>query len=219
MRNSKTDKEKNLRKLWMEYRDTWNKRKDRGQYVDVEPYQSGWIRYYVPRQDIKNRTDIRYIKQALDLINSVVRSGREDFTYKNTKGVYKPISQKLKSISEKKWESLSPNVKKLFVYREYRNEWTKKTYFAYGFKFEWYFEFEVEPCIITQQWLPDSDWETYVAELNHRIERNNLWPQINKMLGVSSNHREWKLPLHVKNKRGMLFVLDDIEHEMAEIEE
>jgi len=209
MKRRKTDNEKELRKLWSEYNNSWKVSKERGQYVEVEPYQSGWIRYFIPRQDIKNRTDIRWIRQALDLINNTRFCHNKDFIVKDSKGKYVPIEQRLGSISEEKYESLVQNVKKLFEKRQFVQKYSKQIYFRYCFKLEWYFEYQIEPNIVTHHWMPDPEWETHVAEISHRIGRNNLWPKINRMLGSSTKYKEWRLSPKLKNKYGMYFSEED----------
>jgi hypothetical protein len=212
--NFKSLKEKELRKLWKEYENLWKiaRNKENGYLVEVEPYQKGWARYYVLREDIKNRNDARTIQQALDLINSERVSNREDFTVKDYKaGKYVPMKQPLNNVTEKKWETLSPSVQKWFVKRQLVEKYSNRVYYAYVFKLDYFFEFKVEPNIITHHWIPDSEWATRQAELSHKLQRENLWPKINKMLGASAQPKNWKLPQHVKNKRGMFYSSEDFE--------
>lgn len=189
-RNFRTEKDKEIRRLYKEYSDTWQQSRTRGQFVEVEPYQAGWYRHYVLREDIARRDDARFYRQALDLVNTNVICNREDFlvrSWKKKEG-FKPIKQELKSLNDLEFERLNPNLNKLFARVQKWNTWSKLTYFVYEVSRPTYYVFEVEPNIVTHHWLPDPEWETYTTELSHRIERNNLWPKINHLLGVPNNY-------------------------------
>jgi hypothetical protein len=207
----KSTQEKKLRKLWKEYRDTWGKQKEHGQWIEVEPYQRGWRRYFVPRPDIKNRTDIRWIRQALDLINNTKFCRNKDFIVKDFKGQYKAVEQRLGTLTEEKYNAQPQNVKKLFIRAAFVSKYTKQTYYRYVFQLEWYFEYKVEPNIVTHHWLPDTDWETHITELSHQIERNNWWPKIDKMLGNSRKYKEWRLSPYLRNKYGECLTEEDFD--------
>lgn len=212
--NFKSLKEKELRKLWKEWQNLWEiaRRKENGHLVEVEPYQKGWVRYYVLRHDIKNRNDARFIQQALDLINSERYCSRQNFTVKDYKtGKYVPMEQKLGYISEQKYETLSQNVKKWFTKTQLVDKYSNRVYYVYVFKLDYFFEFKIEPNIITHHWIPDSTWASRRAEIDNKLQRDNLWPRINKMLGASTSWKDWKLPRHVKNKRGHYISLDEFE--------
>jgi hypothetical protein len=212
--NFKSLKEKELRKLWKEYQNLWEvaRKKENGHLVEVEPYQKGWVRYYVLRGDIKNRNDARFIQQALDLINVERYCSRQNFTVKDYKtGKYVPMEQKIGYITEQKYETLSQNVKKWFTKTQMVEKYSNRVFYGYVFKLDYFFEFKIEPNIITHHWIPDNAWETRRAEINHKFQTQNLWPKINKMLGASTSHKDWKLPRHVKNKRGHYFSLDEFE--------
>jgi hypothetical protein len=212
LRNKKEYEQKKLRKLAEEYHSSFKKRRESGEWVSVEPYQQGWVRYFSLRDDIKNRKDARYIQQALNLVNTEVYSHREDFKRKDYKtGKYVPIEQKLNYLLEKDYENLSPNLQKLFVKREVRMKYSPKTFFAYFFIHEWYFVFKKEPNIITQRWLPDEEFESHIAEMQNKIYRDNLYPKINKAYSRPTSYKAkgWKIPMDVKNKRGV-FLNDDM---------
>lgn len=179
--------EKEIRRLWMEYLEYNSRRRESGHYIPVTPYRAGWNRTFVLREDVQNRTDARYIRQALDLINNTRFSRKKDFKeqcYKTGKMV--PMQQELFTITTKKWEELSPNVQKLFTsYYDY-NYYNKTPTRRYHFKYPWMFEFKISARYIREQWVPDEVFEQRRAEIINRIERHNLWPKFNKIMGWKS---------------------------------
>jgi hypothetical protein len=167
--------------LWKEYQNLWEiaRKKENGHLVEVEPYQKGWVRYYVLRSDIKNRNDARFIQQALDLINVERCCSRQNFTVKDYKtGKYVPMEQKLSYVTEQKYETLSQNVKKWFVKTQLVDKYSNRVYYGYVFKLDYFFEFKIEPNIITHHWIPDNAWETRRAEIDHKLQTQNLWPNV-----------------------------------------
>jgi hypothetical protein len=74
----------------------------------------------------------------------------------------------------------------------------------YAFRNDFWFVFKIEPNMIHYHWHPDPEWESHCAEITHKLDRENLWPKINKMLGVSTHYRQkgWKVDKWLKNERG-----------------
>ena len=212
--NSKYDKEKKLRKLWNEYKESWALRKNHGKWVKVDPYQRGWIRRFDLREDIKNREDSPYIREALTFINNTLFCRERDFlqyNYRTKKMV--PMEQKIGTVSPVQYDGFDEKMKSYFVRKDVLHifqPFTKKMWTTrYEFKYDFWFEYVIEPNIIEYQWVPDPDWETHIAELEHRIERENLWPKINKMLGVSAHSPEDYEGPYFKNKYGEVNIDDE----------
>lgn len=221
-RDAKTEKQKELRSFFKDYFENynWKKRREAGTFVEVEPYQKGWVRYYILRDDISRRDDAKHIRNALELINYDSVCKREDFTYWNYKTrKYEPISQPLKDINEEQYNGLSEKMKSYFVKYYPVDKWTKKlaTYPRYMFgKPDFWFVFNTEPNIITHHWLPDPEFETRRAEIEHKIQSENLWAKVDKVFGRSSQHKEFRLSPYMKSKRGTFLSDDDYGYEEKE---
>jgi len=220
------EQEKQLLKLYREYRNTWDNSKDHGTWVEVTPYQKGWIRFYVLRDDAKNRADAYRLRKVLDLANSKIYSSIEDFTRavwkkgRIVKGLRENIKQPLKFLNEREYENIPSDIKKYFR----RLEWTEKrtyptkhyvTIVGYVVTVPEYFVFHVEPNIITHHFLPDGEWESRIQEIRNKITRDNLWPKINKAMSKSLNngHHNYSMrSIWIRNKYGIEFTAEELEN-------
>ena len=196
LRNNRGEKEKDLRRMYKEYERLRDKWRETGQVVPLEePYQQGWHRYFVLRDDAKNRDDSRYMQQALDLVNNQQYSHREDFKTKDYKtGKWLPLNQRLGHITEEKYETLNERIKKYFmkatwfVYTDYQRK-TRKVVTGYVLREQFYYVLKIVPRMVTHQWIPDEEYETRMAEMQHYFQRAGLWPKIEKMMNW--NHKNF----------------------------
>ena len=73
--------------------------------IPVAPYQLGFKRFFVLREDYSLRSDAQDIKRALDLVNTTVYCPREDFMrYSITRNQFFPIVQIPKALSVREFE-------------------------------------------------------------------------------------------------------------------
>lgn len=216
LRNHREEKDKELRKLCETYNELHNNKYKAGSWVDVEPYQRGWVRNFVLRDDAKNRTDVRHMRQCLDMVNTSIYCHREDFKRKDYKtGKWEPISQKLGYITPDKFNKLDEKLQSYFYDGMwYEGEVRRRLVRGYRLKNDFYYVYEVNPNIVTQQWLPNSEHESKIAEIGHYIERNNLWPKISKALGHSSGYRDDSV--YYRNKLGNVISHDDLDYEIGD---
>ena len=212
--------EKQMRKLWNEFKQTWKLDKDHGTWIKVEPYQRGWIRTFGVRDDIKNRDDIVATLQVLKMVNNKVFSRNREFTHWDWKKKKEaPIVQQLRRLTPEEYAELSEKHKSYFVKRSLVDVRTfpfhkKEVVTRYEIKNEFWFVFVIEPNIIEYHWHPDPEWESHCSEIEHKISRENLWPKINKMLGSRTNyHHGWRPSAWMKNKYGQIMTEEGFEEE------
>lgn len=214
LHSPKDKQERELLKMYRELQKLWKERYTKGAWVEVErPFQQGWIRYYVLRQDASNRTDAREMRQALDMINSRRICRREDFTRKDYKtGLYGPIPQPLGWLTPERWGKLNEKVQSFFECRKgYEYDRARRhqyEYERYVFKRPFYAEFRIVPNIVHFRWVPNIQVEGRIAELSNKIEKNNWWPRINHIQGKSSHYRDRP---RYKNKYGDSFFEEDFD--------
>lgn len=210
-RGHKSEQEKEWRKLWTEYSESysWRKAKEHGHWEEVAPYQNGWTRTFTLRDDISRRNDASAIRRSLDLVNNVRFSRREDFLYYSHKQKkLLPEKQTLGWITVEKYESLDEKLKSLFV----KKVWLDKVTYpwkrviertGYVVKFDYWFVFKVEPNIITHHWIPDSEFESRRAELHNKIYQGGNWSKVAKAMGWTINGKAHSdRTLFMRNKYG-----------------
>ncbi|MBC7862978.1 MAG: hypothetical protein IAF38_08375 [Bacteroidia bacterium] len=99
------------------------------------------------------------------------------------------MTQGLHRIPHKTWNSLNFTAKqKSFFVRKWKHFTNSKGKviggeFVFEFTKPWMFELKVEPNFITHQLVINPKIESELKELYNRIEKNNLWPKIGKLLG------------------------------------
>ena len=216
LRNHKTEEHKKLRRLWNEYVKLQKSRKTSGEWIDVEPYQRGWVRSFVLRDDAKNRTDAREMQQVLDKINNTVYCNNEKFLHRNWKtGKMEPIPQRPKYLNDAEYNALTEKQKSFFEQRTWiankvtvagrGNSAEKKYVTGYVFRNDFYLVFKIEPNIVTEHWIPNQEIESRYGELSSHFEKNGLWGKFNKAMHWSTGY-EWDKNSHkYRNKYGFEF--------------
>lgn len=214
-RNHKTEEHKRLRHIWKEYLKISDARRSSGEWIDVEPYQQGWIRYFVLREDAKNRKDAREMQQVLDKINVHVYCRNDKFEARNWKtGKFEPIQQRLKHLTEQQYDALTEKQKSFFVKSRWVETVMKKGFkervfiTGYTFRDDFYLVFHIEPNMVAQHWIPNQELESLYGEMSTRMERQNLWAKLNKAMHWNTGHnRGWKetIPHRYRNSNGFEF--------------
>lgn len=214
-RNHKTEEHKRLRRIWNEYITLADARHKSGEWIEVEPYQRGWIRYYILRDDAKNRKDARELQQVLDKINTMIFCNNEKFLHRNWKtNKWEPIPQKPKYLTQQQYDDLSEKHKSFFVKREWVETVKvggmkhRTTVVGYIFFYDYYLVLHKEPNIVTHHWIPDQELESRYGELRESMHRNNVWAKLNKAINWNTGHnRGWKddVPHKYRNNTGFEF--------------
>lgn len=97
----KTAKEKNVRQKYNRLKELQKEQNSIPLIPLKQPYQKGFCRYFVLREDIKNEKKIIFFTQILKKINTSQLSGTKKFVKKkkrNGKRIYVPIIQHLKQL-------------------------------------------------------------------------------------------------------------------------
>lgn len=222
-RNHKTEEQKRLRKLWMDYINLQDARRKSGEWIDVEPYQKGWIRYFVLRDDAKNRRDAREMQQVLDMINTTIFCNKENFLRRNWKtSKWEPIPHHPKYLTEEQFEKLNEKHQSFFS----RREWIDRVHrpfsgrdqnvvrIGYIFKYDLYLILHKEPYIVTQQWIPNQEIESLYGELHHKINSQGLWNKIGKAMAWRGDHRDYDGQEKTKYKN-----FDGLEYDSSDVDE
>lgn len=206
LRHHKETHKKSLRKLLKEYNGLWKvPMEERGVWVDVKPYQDGWERFAVLREDIRNRADSRVFQENLDRINSRQFSKRKDFmrwSYKERKWYEAPFV--FRTLDDLTGQALAERHRKWFFRAEKRwISWSQVSVYHWVYSYEYHFVLKVVPSMVIQHFKPDGAWESRLQEL-----RTILWDngetagKVANMMGYRSNDRDWNTR-KIKLERGL----------------
>jgi len=161
----------------------------------AEPYQKGWKRSFVLREDVKRSKNAPFYQALLDKINTVQHSRDKAFktkTRRRRRNVYEVRTQSLREFREQEWNS--PKLKltekeKMFFYRKEtwcpQNKWWE---IRYAYTEPWRFSLQVRPHMITEVKMIDGQLEQEIQRTENYIEKNHLEPKIRKM----TNGRRWR---------------------------
>ncbi|MFH6994085.1 hypothetical protein [Flavobacterium sp. FlaQc-48] len=179
-----------LRKLEVEL---WKKRQELPLVPLAVPYQKGWQRNFVLREDIARSSEYSFYKVLLEKINTVQFSSEKSFKKKKKrkrKHVYVEKLQTVQEFSESEWRSpklaLTEKEKTHFYKRERWCPNCKRYKIHYVFNEPWRYVFRIKPYMITHTKMVDAVLESEIQVLDNYITNLNLRYKINKLVHGSS---------------------------------
>jgi len=193
----KTDRDKQLIQLHKRFKELYVQKSNLAFVPLQEPYQSGWKRFFVLRDDVKLSPRAEFYTTLLGKINTVQYDRNEAFKRKKRRRSrygYVQTKQSLKEFSAYCWSNnkmgLTEQEMACFTCVETFDIKTKRACVNYVFNEPWRYVLKIVPHIITQVKLPDRDIETELAWIDGHIDNNHLWPRIN-LLTRGRSYR-WK---------------------------
>ncbi|SHL22083.1 hypothetical protein [Flavobacterium chilense] len=183
-----------LRKLEVEL---WKKRRDLPLVPLANPYQKGWQRNFILREDVSRSNEAEFYRTLLDKINTWQFSSEKSFKRKKKRKRRNVYVEKFQTVKEfLEWEWKSPKLgltekEKVHFYK--RERWCsnfKRYKTHYVFNEPWRYVLRVSPYMITHTKMVDSDLESEIQLLDNYITNLNLRYKINKLVDGFS-HR-WK---------------------------
>ncbi|WP_291287706.1 hypothetical protein [Flavobacterium sp.] len=185
----KEDFEKHLIQLRKLEKKLWEKRRDLPLVPLETPYQKGWQRNFILREDVARSSEASFYKSLLEKINTWQFSSEKSFKRKKKRkrrNVYTEKLQTVKEFSEWEWKSpkleLTEKEKAHFYKRERWCSNFKRYRIHYVFNEPWRYVLRVSPYMITHTKLVDSDLESEIQLLDNRITNLNLRHKINKLV-------------------------------------
>ncbi len=193
----KTKKDKNIYALMRE----WDKLRDitrDAPLVPLEkPYQNGWIKYFVLRDDYTRRADAHVFKAILKEIGTEVFCRKVDFL--DHQG--QPYGPGLRVVGRNEWEMLgwTPQFKKHFSFGWHRREnvffglrWADEHFVegkiqGYRMSKPFFLVEAIKPHFVTHTKTIYPEIETRMAEIKSQFQHKQLWPRYDKLHG-----RRWK---------------------------
>lgn len=189
----KEDFEKHLIQLRKLEKGLWKKRKDLPLIPLENPYQKGWQRCFVLREDVGRSSEAEFYRTLLEKINTWQFSSEKSFKRKKKRkrrNVYVEKIQTVKEFSEWEWKSpkleLTEKEKVHFYKRERWCSNFKRYKIHYVFNEPWRYVLRVSPYMITHTKMVDSDLESEIQLLENYIVNLDLRNKINRLIHGSS---------------------------------
>lgn len=176
------DEEKFVRKQDKHIRKLWKIRQDLPLVPLDEPYQKGFVRFFVLREDIQRGKYAEFFQTILDKINTYDYCDNRKFLKrkrKRGKKIYVPREQSLHKIPE--WQF--PEYKKVkfdekeqryFIKTEEYNPHRKVWETLWEFRDKWMFVLKVKPYMITHYKPVDCELESQIAQLDKYLDQHRI---------------------------------------------
>jgi hypothetical protein len=184
----KKDRDKQLIKLSKKQSELWKQRWQLPMVPLRNPYQSGWKRLFVLRNDLRQTKTADFYRELLVKINTVRYHHDKSFKGKKRrrwKYGYEIKQQLLQGISLNDWQAnrlkLSDQEKVCFTRVESTNIYSKNIQVNYLFTEPWRFVLKVMPHIITEVRLLDTVLEQEIDALDNHIGNHFYAPRINRL--------------------------------------
>jgi len=181
----KIDRDKQLIQLYKRRKELWDQQARLPWVALEEPYQRGWKRFFMLREDVKYGPRAEFYEALLTKINTVEYHHDRSFKKKKRrKGRYGYVVRKqmLRELDLYDWNSvkldLSEQEKACFTRVETFSIKTRRLEIKYVVTEPWRYVLKVAPRMITHKKLKDSNIEKELAHIKNHIDNYDLAPRI-----------------------------------------
>lgn len=197
-RTIKKDVEKQIRKKYKRSKELWHIIKNIPLIPLEKPYQLGFVRFFVVRDDVMRRSDGEFFEGLLKKINTYMYSGSRQFLKKKRKfgrRIYVEREQKLNRVSSYSWNSpkfgLTLRERQYFLKKEEYCPFRKCYETYYEFTEPWRFSLRIRPHMITHYKPINAELKKEEAELGAYLGQHKIVGIIQKKIHGKSN--PWKM--------------------------
>ncbi|WP_343687493.1 hypothetical protein [Chryseobacterium gleum] len=191
------DVEKQIRTKYKRSRELWKIRRNLPLIPLDKPYQRGFVRFFVVREDVKQSKDGDFFEGILKKINTYMYSDNRKFLKKKRKfgrKIYVEREQKLRYITSYSWNypkwELTDRERQYFEKKEDYCPVRKIFGTYYKFTEPWRFTLRVRPNMITHYKPLDLELEKEYAALDSYLGQYKVIGIMNKTILCKSN--PWK---------------------------
>lgn len=177
----KKDVEKQIRKKYKRSNELWELRRNIPLIPLEQPYQKGFVRFFVVRDDVKRSKDGDFFEGILNKINTKMFSPTRKFLKKKRKfgrRIYVDREQKLVQLSTYQWNDpklgLTTRERQYFLKIEEYNPFRKRYNIYYEFIEPWRFVLRVKPNMITHYKPIHSDLEKEIDEVDSYLDQYKI---------------------------------------------
>ncbi|MBD1363006.1 hypothetical protein IDJ77_04210 [Mucilaginibacter sp. ZT4R22] len=192
----KTDRDKQLIQLNKRRDELWEQQRLLPKVRLEHPYQRGWKRFFVLRDDIKRSPQADFYEALLVKINTVEYHHDKSFKRKKRRkgrNVYVVKQQQLQEFYDYSWQvnrmKLTENEKTCFTRVEFMNT-NRRLDVKYVVTEPWRYVLKILPRIITHVKLMDVDIEKELAYIDNRIDSYYLEPRLYRL--TRGRRYRWK---------------------------
>ncbi len=192
----KLDFDKHLIKLSKTREQLWQQQRNLPMVPLEHPYQRGWKRLFVLRDDIKRGPAAEFYETLLKKINTVQYHHDRSFKFKKRrkkKYGYKMRKQELREIDQYDWVNnrlkLFEKEQACFTCVSFINN-SRRPDIKYVFTEPWRFVLKVMPHMVTEVKLHDNVLQQQIAEVDNHIEKHFYEPRMHRL--TNGRHYHWK---------------------------
>ncbi|MFC3160161.1 hypothetical protein SAMN05443633_102516 [Chryseobacterium arachidis] len=175
------DVEKQIRKKYKRSRELWKLRRNIPLVPLEKPYQKGFVRFFVVRDDVQRSKDGNFFEELLKKINTEMYSETRKFLKRKRKSgrrIYVEKEQKIANVYPWEWNNpkfgLTERERQYFIKKEDYCPIRKSVKEYYEFIEPWRFVLRVKPNIITHYKPLDSDLEREYNRLESYLNQNKV---------------------------------------------
>lgn len=176
-------------------------------WVPLEvPYQKGWKRFFVLREDVARSAAAEFYHQLLPKINTTIYAADQSFIRrkKRKKGRKQmPIPQALRAFYPYEWESpklaLTANEKLHFFPKVSFSPQHKGNVMRYTFIEPWRYVLKIAPHLVTHTQMVDRELESEIAYIDNYLTRHHLRPIMLRRV-TGKGKWKWRYTSHVDYK-------------------
>lgn len=189
-------KEKQFIQLNKKESQLYKQRTNLGFELLEKPYQKGFKRSFIVRDDVAQTKYGAFYNELLAYINTTKYSLRKDFKKSkkiNRKRVLVETSQELESFHDFQFKIIPEKFKSCFLPTVVYHPNFKSFVIKYKFIEPWKYVLKVEPNMITHRRKIDNELEQEISQIKNKIERCFLRNKINKAKSKRTKYKEWKV--------------------------
>lgn len=196
IRDSKKQKEKSFIELYKKERKLNLLYRNLGIEELENPYQKGFKRSFVLREDIAKTKKAEFYLELLKHINTTQKSLRKDFKKKkrkNRKRIYTESEQHLKRLDTYEFCKLPDTFKPHFMKVESYSLKYKRVEIKYIFIESWRYVLKVTPNMVKHRKRLDATLVSEIKQIENYIDRNYLRPVIDKVRSKNHQCKNWNI--------------------------
>lgn len=164
----------------------------------TEPYQRGWKRMFILREDVARSKQADFYQHLLKKINTVEYANNKQFAkkkWRKRRKVYEVRIQQLREFYIHEWNhpecKLTAAEKVHFHIKEYWDWNRKEVVKKFVFNEPWRYVLQIKPNMITHVRMVDEALESELQQLQNHIVRNHFSPVMDRLIRGRC-YRPWR---------------------------